>query len=94
VTEPFDTLLSAYTSWNAATIDCKRGTAFQSTDAGTMGRLLPCRTCSTRGHTCKTICLAYEATNHRAGNAYVADPIHRVSLLLQVRGRELCSVYQ
>jgi hypothetical protein len=87
-------LLSAHTSRNAATIDCKRGTAFQSTDADRPGILLPCRTCSTRSRRCTTICLAYEVTNRRAGNGCVVAPIRRVSFVLQALGRELCTVCQ
>jgi hypothetical protein len=38
--------------YHAATIDCKRGTGFQSTDEGRLGRRLSYRRCSSRVRRC------------------------------------------
>ena len=63
--------ITARTRASAATIDCKRGTGFQSTGAGRLGRLLLCRRCSTHSRRYRTICLLCGATSHRAGSGCV-----------------------
>ena len=60
--------ITARTRASAATIGCKRGTGFQSTGAGRLGRLLLCRMCSTRVRRCITICPLCGETSHRAGS--------------------------
>src|SRR5438309_1822412 len=63
----FVVLTNGRTNLNAPTIDCKRGTAFQSTGAGRLSRRLRCRTCSTTDRTRRTSCLLCGATSRRGG---------------------------
>jgi hypothetical protein len=59
---------TAHTRGNETTIGCMRGTAFQSTDEGTLGRRLPCQRYSTNDRIRRTICLPSVATNCTAGS--------------------------
>ncbi len=59
---------TSHTTASAATIDCTRGTGSKSSGGGTLGRRLPCRTCSIDGRRCKTRGLLSGATSGRAGS--------------------------
>ena len=76
---------NARTSPNAATIGCMRGTGSQSTDAGKLSRRRPCRRCSIRSRSYKTIGLLCGATSRKVGSGCAAVPKHRASSLLQAR---------
>ena len=73
---------NCYTSPNAATTGCTRGTGFPSTDGDTPGTLLPCRKCSIHGHRCKTIRRLYAATNYKA-DTECEDPTALGSALVE-----------
>ena len=66
-------LKKAYTSPNAATIRCTKGTGSQSIGGDRLGRLLRCRRCSTHSRSCRTTCLLYGATSRRADNGYASQ---------------------
>ena len=85
--------VSEYTNPNAATIGCKRGTAFQSTRAGRLGRRLPYRKCSTRYRRCRTTCLLCGATSRTAGSEYVSRR-HRDPFPPQARDPEQPTIWQ
>jgi hypothetical protein len=78
-----------HTTANAATIGCKRGTAFQSTGAGRLDKRLQYRTCSTGIRRCKAICPLCGATSRKAGIGCAAAPMRWVSGLPQARDLEL-----
>ena len=63
---PTSEFRNCYTSPNAETTGCTKGTGFASTDGDRPGTLLPFRKCSIQGRRCKTIDRLSAATNHKA----------------------------
>ena len=66
-------ITTAHTRASAPTSGYTKGIAFQSTDAGRLGRRLPCRKCSTRCRMYRTICPLCAATSRRAGSGCVSQ---------------------